>query len=142
MNDFGRVMGLDVGTRRVGVALSDLLGVTAQPHATLDAEPLNDLIATLTEIAERENVTQIVVGLPKRLDGSLGESANAAKDLGARLKEALQLPVRYWDERFSSQAAERALLEGDVRRKKRKQVIDRTAAAWILQGYLDSKSKR
>jgi putative holliday junction resolvase len=139
MSEQGRVMCLDVGTRRVGVALSDLLRITAQPHATLDAEPLDDLITALMDIARRENVTQIVVGLPKRLDGSQGDSASAAKDVGTLLKSQLELPVRYWDERFSTQAAQRALLEGDMRRKKRKQVIDRTAAAWILQGYLDSQ---
>lgn len=140
MNESGRVMGLDVGSVRVGVALSDPLRITAQPHSKLPAQPWDQLIESLLQLVEQEEVAQVVVGLPKRLDGSQGDSADQAKALGKELRAVLSIPVRFWDERYSTHAAERSLLEGNMRRNKRKQVIDQTAAAWMLQGYLDSRS--
>jgi len=137
----GRVLAVDYGTKRIGLALSDALRITAQPYRTLERSGDEALLQTFAEIAQRENVSEILIGLPKRLDGSLGDMAKEAKAFGQRLKELIEIPVRYWDERFSTHAAERALLEGDASRKKRKQVIDKTAAAWILQGYLDSQAR-
>lgn len=134
----GRILALDLGQKRVGLALSDDLRITAQPYATLEPRGTEDLLESLRQIAARENVVLVLIGLPKRLDGSLGPQAEEAKTLAALIRERLSLPVRLWDERFSTHAAKRALLEDNVSRKKRKQVIDRTAAAWILQGFLDS----
>ncbi|MBZ0254425.1 Holliday junction resolvase RuvX [bacterium] len=136
----GRVLALDLGSKRVGLALSDALRITAQPFDTLAFSSAAKLLEDVAEIIQRESVTEIVIGLPKRLNGSHGDKANEAKAFAKQLREAVDIPVQLWDERFSTHAAQRALLEGDVRRKKRKQVIDKTAAAWILQGYLDSKS--
>ncbi|RJP27103.1 MAG: Holliday junction resolvase RuvX [Candidatus Omnitrophota bacterium] len=141
MNSAGRILALDLGSKRIGLALSDNLRITAQPHSTLENGKPETVVEAIREIVEHENVTEIVIGNPKRLDGSSGEMANAAKNLAARLRESLSLPIRLWDERFSTHAAERALLEGNVRRAKRKKVVDQTAAAWILQGYLDSRKK-
>lgn len=138
MSDPGRVLALDLGEARVGAALSDVLRITAQPYQTLAYSNDEQLIDDIQGIVEQESVTQIVIGLPKRLDGSSGDKADYSKRFAGLLRERLALPVKLWDERFSTHAAERALLEGDVSRKKRKQVIDKTAAAWILQGYLDS----
>ncbi len=134
----GRILALDLGQKRVGLALSDDLRITAQPYATLEPRGTEDLLESLRQIAARENVVLVLIGLPKRLDGSLGPQAEEAKTLAALIRERLSLPVRLWDERFSTHAAKRALLEDNVSRKKRKQVIDQTAAAWILQGFLDS----
>jgi len=135
----GRILALDVGRKRIGLALSDELAIAAQPYSVLEAGPREKVLDALNEIVEREQVVEIVVGLPKRLDGSHGEMAQEAKALATALRERFELRVWLWDERFSTHGAERALLEGNVRRKKRKQVVDKTAAAWILQGYLDSQ---
>lgn len=136
----GRILALDIGKKRIGLALSDELTITAQPYSTLDSSAPQDVLDALREIVERERVVEIVVGLPKRLDGSHGEMAQEAKQLAQAIRERLDVRVRLWDERFSTHGAERALLEGNVRRNKRKQVVDKTAAAWILQGYLDSRT--
>lgn len=134
----GRVLALDVGKKRIGLALSDEMRITGQPYGMLETQTREAILNSLTEIIHRENVTLIVMGLPKRLDGSSGDMAQEVKALASLIRERLQMKVRLWDERFSTHAAQRALLEGDVSRKKRKQVIDQTAAAWILQGFLDS----
>ncbi len=139
MNETGRILAIDVGKKRIGLALSDSLRITAQPHSYIENTDNVSIVGTLREIIQQENVIEIIVGNPKRLDGSSGEMAKEAKALVKVLRESIPLPVRLWDERYSTHAAERALLEGNVRRKKRKKVIDQTAAAWILQGYLDSK---
>lgn len=140
MTEMGRVLALDLGSKRVGLALSDALRITAQPFDTLAFSSARQLLEDVVAIIQRESVSEVVIGLPKRLDGSHGDKAIEAKTFAKQLREAVDVPVQLWDERFSTHAAQRALLEGDVRRKKRKQVIDKTAAAWILQGYLDSKS--
>ncbi|MDP8246183.1 MAG: Holliday junction resolvase RuvX [Candidatus Hinthialibacter antarcticus] len=140
MTDRGRILGLDLGSKRVGVALSDALRITAQPFDTLEFSSVKKLIEDVLAIIERESVCEVVVGLPKKLSGAHGDKAVEAKAFAKQLRETVGVPVHLWDERFSTHAAQRALLEGNVRRKKRKQVIDKTAAAWILQGYLDSKS--
>lgn len=141
MTEPGRVMALDLGTKRIGVAMSDELRITGQPYKTLENKSSQSVLAELKDIISRENVMEVVIGLPKRLDGSAGDMAEAAKKLATLLKEQVGIKVRLWDERFSTHAAQRALLEGDVRRAKRKQVVDQTAAAWILQGYLDSRPR-
>lgn len=134
----GRILALDVGRKRIGVALSDELRITAQPYGLIEAGLTEKVLDALAAIIEKEKVALVVLGLPKRLDGSAGEMAQEVKALAARIYERFAIKTRLWDERFSTHAAQRALLEGDVSRKKRKQVIDQTAAAWILQGFLDS----
>ena len=131
-------MGIDYGTRRIGVALSDPLHITAQGHTVLDAED-GDVAGTIATIAQEQDVERVVVGLPVSLSGYEGPSAAGARDLANRIAEATGLPVDLSDERFTSATAERALLEGNVRRRKRKQVIDQVAAAVILQHYLDGR---
>jgi putative Holliday junction resolvase len=131
-------MGLDVGEKRIGVALSDPFGPFAQPHATLTRGREAADRAQLAAIARDYEVTGLVVGLPLHMSGE--ESAMAAKIrvFGDRLGEELGLAVTYWDERLTSREAERTLIAGGVRRNKRKLVVDQVAAVLILQGYLDS----
>jgi len=133
-------MGLDIGSRRTGVALSCDRGIIATPLTTLEAGktgkfPLDALRVLVTE----REVSGVVVGLPCRLDGSYGPEALAAEALAERLRGELQLPVELWDERLTSVEAERLLVEAGVRRKKRKGATDRIAAALILQGFLDHR---
>ena len=136
-----RAMGLDVGTKTIGIALSDELRITAQALVTLARAGMKRDLAELTRLAEEHEVNQWVVGLPLNMNGSEGERAKDSRKLGDALKDVTQLPVDYWDERLSTVEAERVLLEADVSRKKRKLVIDKLAAAVILQGWLDSKPR-
>lgn len=132
-------MGLDVGDKRIGIALSDESAIIASPKETLERRGNRKDIAHLLELARREDVAEILVGLPLSLDGSEGPQAQKVTRFIEALKAATDLPVTTWDERLSTVGAERTLLEGDVSRAKRKQTIDRVAAALILQGYLDWK---
>jgi putative holliday junction resolvase len=136
-----RVMGLDVGTKTVGVALSDELGWTAQGLETLKInEEVNEFgFDRLSQIIKEHNVDRIVVGLPKNMNGSIGPRGEACQRYASELENLFSLPVILWDERLSTIAAERVLLEADVSRKKRKKVIDKMAAVMILQGYLNSQ---
>jgi len=136
-----RAMGLVVGTKTIGIALSDELRITAQALVTLARAGMKRDLAELTRLAEEHEVNQWVVGLPLNMNGSEGERAKDSRKLGDALKDVTQLPVDYWDERLSTVEAERVLLEADVSRKKRKLVIDKLAAAVILQGWLDSKPR-
>jgi len=131
-------MGLDPGSKRVGVALSDDLGITASGLTTLTWNKREGLLAEIHQLVTKYKVEKIVVGLPRRMDGSLGPEAEAALSLVGALKACEGLEVLTWDERFSTVAAERVLIEADLSRKKRKKVRDKVAAAYILQGYLDS----
>ncbi|KKK33110.1 Holliday junction resolvase [Mesobacillus campisalis] len=136
-----RTMGLDVGTKTVGVALSDELGWTAQGLVTLKInEDKNEFgFEELGEIIKEHSVSKIVVGLPKNMNGSIGPRGEACQRYAEELKRLYDLPVILWDERLTTMAAERVLLEADVSRKKRKKVIDKMAAVMILQGYLNSQ---
>ncbi|WP_080874277.1 Holliday junction resolvase RuvX [Oceanobacillus timonensis] len=136
-----KAIGLDVGSKTIGVALSDAFGWTAQGLTTIywDETEIESADEELTSLIEANEVSQIVVGLPKNMNGSIGERAEASKRYAEYVKEKYQLPVELWDERLTTMAAERVLLEADVSRKKRKKVIDKMAATMILQGYLDSK---
>jgi len=134
-----RVMGLDVGTKTVGVAVSDPLGLTAQGITTVRRKNRKaDLSALTTLIAEHE-VTRLVVGLPLNMDGSEGPRAEACRKFGDLVAAEANLPVEYWDERLTTVAAERALLEADLSRERRREVIDQVAASLILQGWLDAQ---
>lgn len=132
-------MGLDVGTKTVGVAVSDLLGLTGQAVTTVRRTNLKNDFAELKRLCEEYEVTRVVVGLPLNMDGSEGPRAEASRAFGTMVEERLGLPVEYWDERLTTVAAQRTLLEADLSREKRKQVVDRLAAALILQGWLDAR---
>ena len=136
-----RVLGLDHGTRRIGLALSDPLGITAQPYDVLPTSPAGTE-ATLDEIARLVrglDVMCVVAGLPLDHHGEMGRQARAVLDFVERLRARLPVPVETWDERYSTAAAERALLEGNLRRSRRRELRDKVAAALILQSWLDAR---
>lgn len=136
-----RIMGLDYGERRIGVAMSDLFGWTAQGLEVIDQKAVADPMARIAELIKQYEVETIVVGLPKNMNGTVGPSGENCIAFAEMLKQTLSLPVKLWDERLTTVSAERTLLEADVSRRKRKQVIDKMAAAILLQSYLDSISK-
>ncbi len=137
-----RTLGLDVGTKTIGVAVSDPLGWTAQGLTTLYRKSWEQDLTALAEIVAQQEVETVVVGLPLHMNGSEGESAQRARELGEAIRERLGVQVVYQDERLSTAAAQRVLLAGDVSRANRKKVIDKLAAAYILQGYLDGPAQR
>lgn len=130
---------MDVGEKNIGVAISDELGLTAQGRPTLKCRTKDEAICAICDIAEENRVTEIVVGMPVKLDGSVGKKAKEVASLLEDLKKRINLPVKAWDERLTSAQAEKVMLKEDLSRKKRKRNIDRLAAQLILQGYLDSK---
>ena len=132
----GRVLGLDYGTRRVGVAVSDPLGITAQPRVVLDARDPR-LMEQIAGLATELGVERVVVGLPVSLNGTEGPAAAAAREFAAAVGEATGLPVELADERFTSVSAERVLVEAGLSGRRRRAVRDRVAAAVMLQAYLD-----
>ena len=134
-----RILGLDIGSKTIGVAVSDELCLIAQGVTTLRRKGLDqDIHALLTMIEEKE-VSKIVVGLPKNMNNTLGPSAERVLAFIEKLNEHCTVPVVTWDERLSTVAAEKTLLEADMSRTKRKRVVDKVAALLILQGYLDSQ---
>ena len=136
-----RILGLDYGSRTVGVAVSDPLGITAQPVAIVRRKEENKLRRTLARIEELAGEYQaelFVLGLPKNMNSTLGERAEKSLEFGRMLERRTGLPVVMWDERLTTVAANRAMIEGGVRREERGQHVDALAAALILQGYLDS----
>lgn len=137
-----RILGLDYGSKNIGLAVSDEMGWTGQGIGTLRRKNLHHDLAEIQRCIAEYNVERIVVGLPKNMDGSLGRAAENVLGFVENLKNKFTIPVVTWDERLSTVAAERALLEADMSRKKRKKVIDKVAAAIILQGYLDYLSKK
>lgn len=134
-----RTLAVDPGTKRVGIAVSDPTGTIAQALTTIDATPQESLASRLADIASQQGASRIVVGLPRRMDGSYGPEAKAARRLADAIRKASGLPVELVDERLTTVAAERSLLEGGVRRAKRRESIDRVAAAMLLQSHLDRK---
>ena len=141
----GRVLGLDYGSRTVGAALSDPLGITAQPLETICREHENKLrrtLARLEEIVKEYQVERIVVGLPKNMNNTLGDRAERAKEFSEMLARRTGIETELWDERLTTMQAERVLIEADVRREKRKQYLDEMAAALILQSWLDAGKGR
>lgn len=136
-----RIIGLDVGSKTVGVALSDELGWTAQGLETIRINEEEKMFGfeEIGKIIKEYDVSKIVVGLPKNMNGTIGPRGEASQFYGKELEKLFSLPVIFWDERLTTMAAERVLLEADVSRKKRKKVIDKMAAALILQGFLDSQ---
>lgn len=138
-----RTLGLDVGSKTIGVAVSDPFQMTAQGLKTIywDENDMSSADEALREIIDEYDVTKIVVGLPKNMDGSIGERAKITEIYANRLARQFELSVELFDERLSTMSAERTLLEADMSRKKRGKVIDQLAATIILQNFLDSHSK-
>lgn len=137
-------MGLDYGTKTVGVAISDPLGITAQGITTIERKDENKLRKTCAQIEaliEEYQVTKIVLGFPKHMNNDIGERAQKSIEFGEMLHRRTGLEVVMWDERLTTVSAERTLVENNVRREDRKKYIDKIAAIFILQGYLDSISK-
>lgn len=134
----GRVLAIDPGSRRVGVAVSDPSATIAQPLTVLAAHPGATLVERLARLAREQEAAALVVGLPRRLDGGIGPEAKAARILADELRRATGLEVTLVDERLTSAAAERALLSGGASRARRRQLSDKVAATMILQSYLDS----
>ncbi|MCL2337583.1 MAG: Holliday junction resolvase RuvX [Firmicutes bacterium] len=137
-----RVLGLDLGEKNIGVAVSDQFGWTAQGLESIRSK--GNVTADLDQInlvAQQYEVDKVVVGLPRNMNGSYGPQAEKALKFAGLLEKRLGLPVETWDERLSTVAAQRVLLEADVSRKKRRRVVDQMAAAIILQGYLDAKGR-
>ena len=136
-----RIMGLDYGSKTVGVAVSDLLGMTAQPVETItrkDENKLRKTCARIEELIREYDVTKIVLGLPKHMNDDIGDRAEKSIAFGEMLKRRTGLEVIMWDERLTTVEAEQTLIECNVRREDRKKYIDQVAAVFILQGYLDS----
>jgi putative holliday junction resolvase len=137
-----RILGLDIGSKRIGVAVSDELGLTAQGLQTLTFTDTDSAVKFITKIATEYQVAEIVVGLPYNMDGTEGPQAEKVRIIMESIKRSCELPVVEWDERLSTVAAERVLLEADMSRSKRRKVIDKVAAVIILQGYLDRRWSR
>ena len=136
-----RAVGLDLGTKTIGLAVSDELGLTAQGIKTLERKSLKKDLAALVELAKDYQADRFILGLPLNMDGTEGPRAAATRKFGDALTEASQLAVIYQDERLTTVAAQRVLLEGDVSRQKRREVIDQVAATLILQGWLDAQPR-
>ena len=132
-----RIMSLDVGSRTIGIACSDALLMTAQGIETIRRTSLEKDFNRLQELIAEYEVHELVVGMPKNMNGTKGERAEKTEEFVEKMKEVIDLPVSYWDERLSTVMAERQLIAADVSRKKRKSVIDKMAAVVIVQGYLD-----
>ncbi len=132
-----RLLGLDLGTRTIGLALSDVGRVLATPYETVRRTKLAADLSRLAAIIEREGVGALVLGLPINMDGSEGPRCQATRQFAADLQKRIDIPLAFWDERLSTRAAEAALLDADASRRRRAEVIDKVAAAVILQGFLD-----
>ena len=136
-----RILGVDFGDKRTGLAISDELGWTAQGLKTIFHWNPEEVANQVVKAAEEYKAEKIVLGLPKNMDGSVGFRGEATKSFAEILKNKIQIPLIFWDERLSTVAAHRTLSEINVRGKKRKDVVDTVAATYILQGYLDSLIK-
>jgi len=136
-----RTLALDYGTKRVGLALSDETGTIAQPLGFLPAQPPAKLLDHLKETVAQRKVEEIVVGIPRNMNGTYGPAADKTREFVAALQQAVAVPVKTWDERLTSVQANRFLIETGMRREKRKERVDQTAAAILLQSYLDRASQ-
>jgi len=133
-----KILGLDYGEKRIGIAISDELGIFAHPLTTVDARELDKI----TDIIKKNSIEVVVIGKPLNLNGTSSKKTQEVQDFIAQLRKTIKIPVYAWDERFSTKEAERILLDSDVSRKKRKRVLDKISARIILQGYLDSIRKK
>lgn len=137
-----RYLGIDFGTRRIGVAVSDELGLTAQPLPTLEPSTDEEALSAIRKFIDQYGVLEVIVGLPKNMNGTLGPAAEQALAFARRLQEGGAAKVTMWDERLTSRAAERVLIEADLSRAKRKRYVDKVAAVLILQGFLDRRYRQ
>jgi len=137
-----RLMGLDYGDRNIGVAVSDAFRWTAQGTGVIERRRDHSEFDRIADLVKEHEVSEIVVGLPKNMNGTIGPRGEICIEFAEQIKQKLNIPVHLWDERLTTVAAERTLIEADVSRKKRKLVIDKMAATLILQNYLDSIAKR
>ncbi|MCK4463432.1 MAG: Holliday junction resolvase RuvX [Candidatus Omnitrophica bacterium] len=134
-----RILGIDIGSKRTGIAISDELGITAQGLNTIESE--KDLISRLKDIIKSEGVNEVVIGLPLNMNGSAGPQAEKAIKFCDLLKEEISIPVKLWDERMTTVEVERVMIEADISRHKRKKKIDKLAAQVMLQSYLNSQTR-
>lgn len=134
-----RYLGIDYGTKRVGIAISDGLGLTARP---LEVVPRDNVVERVVEIVSNYDVRRLIIGLPTALGGHEGTSTEGARDLGSELRKATGVDVEYIDERFTSRMADEALLGAGMKRRERRETVDKVAAAIILQTYLDTRDAR
>ena len=133
-----RILALDHGTKRIGIAVSDELKMIATPMEFVAAEPFLDFVTRLKEIIREKEVELILIGMPRNMDGSYGPAALKVQEFIAVLKDMVAIRIKTWDERLTSAQAQRFLIEGGVRRQERKQKVDKMAASILLQSYLDS----
>jgi conserved hypothetical protein TIGR00250 len=134
-----RILAVDYGEKRIGLAVSDELGITASPLMTLARRGDDETVRQIAQLASKLRVTQIVVGLPRRTDAQEGEMERKVKAFAEKLRQAISVPVVLFDERFTTRIAEQVLLEADLSRRKRKQVRDRLAAVVLLQSFLEAQ---
>jgi putative Holliday junction resolvase len=137
-----RIMSMDIGSRTIGVAISDELGITAQGLKTIKRRSMEEDLKEISIIIAQFKIDRIVVGLPKNMDGTIGKQAELVLQWIKTAQEKINTPVETWDERLSTVEASKILLEADLSRKKRKGVIDKVAAVLILQGYLSQSRKQ
>lgn len=133
-----RILGLDVGDRTIGVAVSDPLGFTAQGITTIMRTNEDSDIKELEKICKKYTVESIICGLPKNMNGTIGEQGQKVEMFCDVIKDRMKLPIKLWDERLTTVAAHKAMIEGNLSRARRKKIVDKIAAIYILQGYLDS----
>lgn len=136
-----RILGLDIGSRTIGVAVSDPLGWTAQGVTTIKRKNFTADVAEVKRYFDEYGADTIVAGLPKNMNGTIGPSGEMVYEFCEKLKESFEPEIKFWDERLTTVAAHKAMLEADLSRAKRKKIVDKIAAIYILQGYLDRISK-
>ena len=137
-----RIMGLDIGSHKIGIAMSDELGMTAQGLKTIKRRSMEEDLKEINKIIVQFKIGKVVVGLPKNMNGTMGKQAEMVFQWIKASKDKIQLPVETWDERLSTVQASKILLEADLTRKKRKKVIDKLAAVLILEAYLNQIRNR
>ena len=136
-----RILALDHGSKRIGVAISDELKVIATPLEFICADPFAEFLARFKELARENEIELVVVGMPRNMDGSYGPAALKVQEFVAALRKAVTIPIETWDERLTSAQANRFLIQANVRRAQRKEKVDKTAAAILLQSYLDARAR-
>ena len=136
-----RILGLDVGDKRIGVAISDELQITAQGIEVIERKNIQHDLKRIADLIKEYEVHKIVFGLPKNMNGSIGPQGESVQEFSETVRAAVKIETEFWDERLTTVAAEKTLIDADMSRKKRKGVIDKVAAVIILQNYLDSRTR-
>ena len=136
-----RILGLDVGSKTIGVAVSDPLGFTAQGLTTIRRTKKEQDIQEIKKFCDEYDAKVIVIGLPKNMNGTIGPSGEITMSFGKLIEDELKVEIKFWDERLTTVAAHKAMIEADLSRSKRKKIVDKVASTYILQGYLDLISK-